>query len=82
VAINKVDSKVQPSILGMSYHFGQRKEKAVIVKVKKWTSLNSLPSIVVGAARRTKQAWDIVGTEVEGWVEMIVANVDGREHEM
>jgi len=78
-ALRKADSNALTSVLGGAYHFNRRNEKTIRVRVEGWSSRNSLLSIFLGAAKRTEQNWSIKGTEVEGWVEVIVARVDGRE---
>jgi len=77
--IRRVDSRAEPSVVGTSYLFSQRNKKSLKVKVKEWTSTNSLLGLVVGAVRRTEQCWSIMGTDHADWVEVITALVDGRE---
>jgi len=76
---DKADSTVEASVLCTSYHFSRRNEKTVTIKVKEWSSPNSLLWIMLGAGRRMEQCWSILGTEVADWLEVIVARVDGRE---
>jgi len=49
------------------------------IRLKNWTSQNSIMGVVVGAVRRTEQCWSIVSKEVVDWVEVIIARGDGRE---
>jgi len=75
--IRKVDNSAEPSVLGTSYHYSRRNEWTM--KVKRWTNPNSLLSVILGVVRRTEPSWAIVGTEVVGWVGMIIRKVEDRE---